>query len=159
MNLPQGLPPLPPVPEGFVRLETRSSNWTPDSNVTYFECYDGTARWFGPYNGRPNLLMSVTYLEAVREPAKATPKACGDVCRSERPTPLTDKAEYEVRLGRHRRKVVRPELCRDLERKLAEAMDALEDLVARDDQQEPFNGLDMSRARLALTRINKTETP
>lgn len=71
MNLPDNLPPLPPVPVGFVRLETRSSNWTPNSNVTYFECYDGTARWFGPYKGRPNLLMSVTYLEAVRdEPAK-----------------------------------------------------------------------------------------
>ena len=47
----------------------------------------------------------------------------------------------------------------DLERKLAEARDALEDLVARDDWQEPFNGLDMSRARQALALINKTEPP
>lgn len=31
-------------------------------------------------------------------------------------TPETDKAEYEVRLGRHRRMVVRPELARRLER-------------------------------------------
>lgn len=36
-------------------------------------------------------------------------------------TPRTDKAEYEVRLGKHRRMVVRPELSRTLERELAEA--------------------------------------
>ena len=40
---------------------------------------------------------------------------------SEGETPLTDKAQYMVRLGKHRRWVVRPELARDLERKLAEA--------------------------------------
>lgn len=36
-------------------------------------------------------------------------------------TPLTDKAEYEVRLGKHRRMVVRPGLCRAFERLSAEA--------------------------------------
>jgi len=36
-------------------------------------------------------------------------------------TPITDKAEYEVRLGRHKRKVVRPELCRSLETQLTAA--------------------------------------
>lgn len=40
-------------------------------------------------------------------------------------TPRTDKAEYEVRLGKHRRMVVRPELARDLERELANAHAAL----------------------------------
>jgi hypothetical protein len=39
----------------------------------------------------------------------------------QRPTPRTDKAEYQVRLGRHRRMVVRPELARQLERELDEA--------------------------------------
>ena len=34
-------------------------------------------------------------------------------------TPRTDKAEYEVMLGRHRRMVVRPKLSRELERELA----------------------------------------
>ena len=38
------------------------------------------------------------------------------------PTPETDKAEYEVRLGKHRRMVVRPELARQLERERNEAM-------------------------------------
>lgn len=41
------------------------------------------------------------------------------------PTPRTDKAEYEVRLGRHRRMVVRPELARQLEQELAAAHEAL----------------------------------
>lgn len=39
---------------------------------------------------------------------------------SESKTPRTDKAEYTVRLGKHNRKVVRPELCRQLETELAE---------------------------------------
>jgi hypothetical protein len=37
---------------------------------------------------------------------------------TEIPTPRTNKAEYTVRLGVHKRKVVRPELCRELEREL-----------------------------------------
>ena len=44
----------------------------------------------------------------------------------QRPTPRTDKAEYQVRLGRHRRMVVRPELARQLERELAEARELVE---------------------------------
>ena len=57
------------------------------------------------------------------------------------PTPETDKAEYEVRLGKHRRMVVRPELARQLERERNEAMEqnariprsgiALADLLAK----------------------------
>jgi hypothetical protein len=38
-----------------------------------------------------------------------------------RPTPRTDKAEYQVRLGRYRRMVVYPDFARKLERELAEA--------------------------------------
>ena len=44
---------------------------------------------------------------------------------SNRPTPETDKAEYEVRLGNHRRKVVRPELARELERQLDQAKEII----------------------------------
>jgi len=44
-----------------------------------------------------------------------------------RPTPRTDKAEYQVRLGRHRRMVVYPDFARKLERELAEAQDDLEE--------------------------------
>jgi len=40
---------------------------------------------------------------------------------NEIPTPRTDLAEYRVRLGKHTRYVVRPELARQLERELAEA--------------------------------------
>ena len=39
------------------------------------------------------------------------------------PTPETDNAEYEVRLGTHRRMVVRPELARKLERERNAAME------------------------------------
>ena len=42
------------------------------------------------------------------------------------PTPKTDKAEYDVHLGKHRRKVVRPELSRDLERRLEACRRTLE---------------------------------
>lgn len=44
---------------------------------------------------------------------------------NEIPTPRVDKAEYEVRLGNHKRKVVRPELARDLEQKLTFAREGL----------------------------------
>jgi hypothetical protein len=46
-------------------------------------------------------------------------------------TPRTDKAEYTVRLGVHKRKVVRPELCRELERELAAAREEIEMLGIR----------------------------
>jgi hypothetical protein len=39
-----------------------------------------------------------------------------------RPTPRTDKAEYQIRLGRYRGMVVRPDFARELERELAEAL-------------------------------------
>ena len=50
---------------------------------------------------------------------------------SDRPTPRTDKAEYQVRLGRLRRMVVRPELARQLERELAEACGILDRALAQ----------------------------
>jgi len=43
----------------------------------------------------------------------------------QRPTPRTDKAEYQIRLGRYRGRVVRPEFARQLERELAEAQDII----------------------------------
>lgn len=79
---------------------------------------------------------------------------------SDRPTPMTDALLLRINEGRvYKDEGPMEAHARDLERKLAVARVALEDLVARDDQQEPFNGLDMSCARQALTRINKTETP
>jgi hypothetical protein len=49
----------------------------------------------------------------------------------QRPTPRTDKAEYQVRLGRHRRMVVYPDFARKLERELAEAREQ-RDRMARE---------------------------
>ena len=40
-----------------------------------------------------------------------------------------------------------------LERQRNELLFALEQLVAKDDQQEPFNGLDMSEARKAIHSV------
>ena len=62
---------------------------------------------------------------------------------SDRPTPRTDKAEYQVRLGRHRRMLVYPDFARKLERELAEAREqrdrlaeALKDAEAALDELE-----------------------
>ena len=43
-------------------------------------------------------------------------------------TPETDKAEYTVRLGTHKRKVVRPELSRRLERERNQARQERDEL-------------------------------
>ena len=62
-------------------------------------------------------------------------------------TPRTDKEEYTVRLGVHKRKVVRPELCREIEKELTAAraevdhyidvaQKATEDLIAVTEQRD-----------------------
>jgi hypothetical protein len=55
---------------------------------------------------------------------------------SDRPTPRTDKAEYQVRLGRHRRMVVYPDFARKLERELAEARSEIDQLKRESDNAE-----------------------
>lgn len=71
---------------------------------------------------------------------------------SEPPTPETDRAEYEIRLGKHRRMVVRPSLARDLERQRDEARKSAQGLAdamvryahQRDAYAETLREIDLS---------------
>lgn len=65
---------------------------------------------------------------------------------TDRPTPRTDKAEYEVRLGRHRRMVVRPELARELELELADAHAEIATLRSDEQRLIAFSKRDRKRA-------------
>ena len=53
---------------------------------------------------------------------------------SDRPTPETDRAEYEIRLGKHRRMVVRPSLARDLEHQRDAYAETLRLIAAANDR-------------------------
>lgn len=68
-------------------------------------------------------------------------------------TPETDKAEYEVHLGRHRRLVVRPDLCRRLERDRDEARATIADLT-RCHHDEPCTVV-MLRLFTALRKLTE----
>jgi hypothetical protein len=66
-------------------------------------------------------------------------------------TPETDKAEYTVRLGTHKRNVVRPELSRNLEQRLAACRDALEAAQSCDSYDPISVEIMQDKAREALT--------
>lgn len=83
-------------------------------------------------------------------------------------TPITDKAEYTVRLGKHKRKVVRPSLARQFECCLAEAGEVLrmcERHLARhghevaDEEADDSGWLVLCEVRKALANLERKEEP
>ena len=118
MNLPDNLPPLPPVPDGFDRWEYRGTEWKDARKAVYATVNtaiseEATADNWSLQSARPMGARWLHYIEAVRDPAKpsaqlfATPdpenveesddpaddhKDCRDGCRY----------SYEVGDGRQR---------------------------------------------------------
>lgn len=83
MNLPDNLPPLPPIPPGFDRWEYRGRGWE-KSNVPAFASTwvnpptEGLRQWYDEREDDANGCDDTHYIEAVREPAKDQPAQCPD---------------------------------------------------------------------------------
>ena len=71
MNLPDNLPPLPPVPPGFDRWEYRGEAWKSKHHCLFGACEHGDERWWGGFErGRPMETLGSSrthYIEAVRD--------------------------------------------------------------------------------------------
>lgn len=78
MNLPDNLPPLPPVPDGFDRWEYRGTEWKDARKAVYATVNtaiseEATADNWSLQSARPMGARWFHYIEAVREPAKEQP--------------------------------------------------------------------------------------
>ena len=77
-GVPDGLPPLPPVPEGYDRWEYRGMGWESDKPVLYGCAEAGDKDWGSPLDPQKNLHIPngtsyFHYIEAVKDPTPPPP--------------------------------------------------------------------------------------
>lgn len=119
--VPEGLPPLPPVPEGYDCLEHRGFEWLSEGGAPWFYAIKVgekfVPQWYSGEGQKPYAASDCYYIEAVKEPLPAAPvvEPTSDPCESVVKEPLTAEspkpeadgdgitiADYEEVLESHR---------------------------------------------------------